>query len=284
MEGNAPTILASNHPNSFLDAVLVAAYYPKQIYFLARGDAFKKPWAAFLLRMMHLMPIHRLEEGREHLTQNKDSFEGCMRIFRNGGTIILFPEGISRNEVELRPLRKGAARLALQAWQDETIEPLNVVPVKLSYNSFTKTPKDFRFDTGKALKKQDFNLDQEAKFYLQFNEVLKERLEGDAISESEKAGKNFLKMILFAIPAFLGFVTQRWFYVSIRNFVYKKTKNSVFYDSVLFACLMLFYPIFVLLIALIVGLLAKCFLVGLSVFLLLPITAWCYKTHKLASE
>ena len=35
----APKIIASNHPNSFFDAIVIAVKYPKPIHFLARGDA-----------------------------------------------------------------------------------------------------------------------------------------------------------------------------------------------------------------------------------------------------
>ena len=39
-----PVLLVANHPNSFLDAIIIAAFFKQKVYSLARGDAFKKPW------------------------------------------------------------------------------------------------------------------------------------------------------------------------------------------------------------------------------------------------
>ncbi|HXB10524.1 MAG TPA: 1-acyl-sn-glycerol-3-phosphate acyltransferase, partial [Bacteroidia bacterium] len=43
-----PIIFACNHPSSFLDALTITYYYWPAIYYIARGDAFKKPFGAKL--------------------------------------------------------------------------------------------------------------------------------------------------------------------------------------------------------------------------------------------
>ncbi|MFM6915656.1 MAG: 1-acyl-sn-glycerol-3-phosphate acyltransferase, partial [Aquirufa sp.] len=50
MQTKGPVLLVVNHPDSFLDAVIIGALYPRTITYLARGDVFKKPVFGFLLR------------------------------------------------------------------------------------------------------------------------------------------------------------------------------------------------------------------------------------------
>src|SRR5690606_5629210 len=100
--GQQPLILACSHPNSFFDALVMGAYHPRQLHFLARGDAFKHPRAAKALRLLNMIPIYRLSEGKENLDNNKHTFEQCMKVLKHKGAILIFSEGISINEWTLR--------------------------------------------------------------------------------------------------------------------------------------------------------------------------------------
>src|ERR1700739_512664 len=68
---DGPVILASNHPNSFLDGLVLTAYYKKPIYYLARGDVFSSPFVSFFLRFLNIVPIFRREEGAENFPKNE---------------------------------------------------------------------------------------------------------------------------------------------------------------------------------------------------------------------
>src|SRR5689334_738847 len=72
-----PVILACNHPNSFLDAMIVGAYLERETHFLARSDVFNSPLKLWILSQFKLMPIYRLQEGAENLDKNKETFEKC---------------------------------------------------------------------------------------------------------------------------------------------------------------------------------------------------------------
>src|SRR5579885_417410 len=71
---NGPAILACNHPNSFLDALIITVYYRRPIYYIARGDAFKKPFGAKVLSFLNNVPIFRREEGANNLYKNEETF------------------------------------------------------------------------------------------------------------------------------------------------------------------------------------------------------------------
>lgn len=108
---NGPLLVAATHPNSFLDAIIIAASVKRPMHFLARSDVFKSPLVAALLKKMNLIPIFRQRDGRDKLIENHQSFEACYDILASGGAILIFAEGISIGDKKLRPLKKGLAKI-----------------------------------------------------------------------------------------------------------------------------------------------------------------------------
>ncbi|HKK79894.1 MAG TPA: 1-acyl-sn-glycerol-3-phosphate acyltransferase, partial [Phaeodactylibacter sp.] len=58
-----PVILAANHPTAFIEPCVLACFLRRPLYFLVRGNLFKKPLYDFLLRSLHMLPIFRLKDG-----------------------------------------------------------------------------------------------------------------------------------------------------------------------------------------------------------------------------
>lgn len=281
LPSNAPVILALNHPNSFMDALIVAVNIDAPINSLTRGDVFKNKTAAKILRTYHMIPVYRLSEGKEHLNKNSDSFNACQSVLQNNGTVLIFAEGICENNWKLRPLKKGVARLTQQAWQNTDTAKTIVIPVGLTYQHYKGAGKSLVINFGKALTKKMYNENIElSNFYTQFNEELYSRLnelvfvdnkltmnsilhqkfitnwnklEGklkgvELIRELKKGFneteiKSSKKLIPSAIHASLIFIPHYWICASITN---RFTKNTVFYDSVLFGLLVFLLPVYVL--------------------------------------
>ena len=139
---NGPIMLAVNHPNSFLDAILLCTLFDKPVYSLARGDAFKNKFFAKLLFKLKLLPVYRVSEGVENLEENYKTFDLCKNIFKQNGIVLIFSEGRCINEWHLRPLKKGTARLAISSWEDGI--DLKVLPVGINYSSFRRFGKKHR--------------------------------------------------------------------------------------------------------------------------------------------
>ena len=285
---DGPTIIACNHPNSFFDAINIAVHYPKPIYFLARGDAFNKPVVAAFLKSLHLIPIYRLSEGKENLSKNTDTFDHCMALLKKNHTILIFSEGICVNEWNLRPLKKGTARLALLAC-NEGINNLQIIPANINYSGFAQNPKDLAINFNASFTTKDLEKSPEPLFYNAFNKILTVGIVNNMILQKEQTtisvfpdpstpAKPILKSAL-AIPALIGFLANYWFYNIVKKAALKKTKNSVFYDSVLFGMLLIFYPMMVFLIA-IMGTVLFNYKYGLLLFVAMPLSAWCYKYYK----
>ena len=136
-----PLLIASSHPNSFLDAILIAVLLNRPLHFLARSDVFKAKWADYILRKLNLIPIYRLQEGLENLNRNARTFEECNAILENNGAILIFVEGISLIDMKLRPLKKGLARIAFDfAEKTNFKKPCHIIPIGINYDR----PKEFR--------------------------------------------------------------------------------------------------------------------------------------------
>jgi|GEM_PF-931542 1-acyl-sn-glycerol-3-phosphate acyltransferase len=185
---DGPVILASNHPNSFLDGLVLTAYYKKPIYYLARGDVFSSPFVSFFLRFLNIVPIFRREEGAENFPKNEATFSFCIETFKEDGTILIFSEGGSESEWDLRPLRKGTARLANTAWNDEVLgEKLKILPATINYSSWLKLNGVAYVTFLPIIEKKDLPKDIEQALMLRkFNEILKTRLEENCIILDKK--------------------------------------------------------------------------------------------------
>ena len=135
-----PVLFAGNHPNSFLDGMILTTLYDETVHSLARGDVFKNRWMNRILRFIKLLPVYRTSEGVENLENNYITFDACLKAFRKNESVLIFSEGRCENEWHLRPLKKGTARLAFSAW-DLGI-PLIVIPTAFNYSSFKSFGKE----------------------------------------------------------------------------------------------------------------------------------------------
>jgi len=138
---NKPVIIAANHNNAFMDAIVVAVFIEPQIYFLTRSDVFNTPLKKWILEKMNLIPIYRMQEGAGNLHKNEETFENCYRILSENRSILIFSEGICIQEKRLQKLKKGTARIAFGAelFKDFSLD-LQVVPLGINYNK----PAQFR--------------------------------------------------------------------------------------------------------------------------------------------
>jgi hypothetical protein len=84
------------------------------------------------------LPLYRRIDAGEDVSKNQKTFEMCRELLARGGSIALFPEGVSHNSPKLLPMKTGAARIAIgaaSAGEDST--EIKIVPVGLFYTSKT---------------------------------------------------------------------------------------------------------------------------------------------------
>jgi 1-acyl-sn-glycerol-3-phosphate acyltransferase len=283
LHSKGPLLLAANHPNSFLDGIILTTLFDRPIRSLARGDAFQHPYLNKFLRWLNLLPVYRTSEGVHNLGHNYTTFDACHDTFEQDGIVLIFSEGWCENEWHLRPLKKGTARLATTTWQNGV--PLRVLPVALNYSSFKWFGKTVHLNFGNIISYRQFNPGlTDGKLLLDFNEQLKDELEKlvyeldpkdkDAIGRVFKKRRRFMGNALLAVPALIGWVLHAIFYYPIKFFCDYRFERSGHYDSVLHSLLVLGYPIFLLLFFLVV--LSWGFLTALVITLLMPFFAWAW--------
>jgi 1-acyl-sn-glycerol-3-phosphate acyltransferase len=287
LKEKGPLLLASNHPNSFLDSVILDILFEQPIWSLARGDAFLNKTVSRIFHSLKMMPVYRTSEGVENLNENYKTFDACIEVFQKNGVVQIFSEGKCINEWHLRPLKKGTARIALSTWEKNI--PLKVLPVAINYNSFSLFGKNIFLHFGKIITKTDIDITvSDGLRNQQFNNILREELE-KGVFEIEKHDFNkrkellkikipaWKKLLLF-LPAIAGFLLHAPLYIPVQYFVSKEYKGSDHFDSVILGILLFAYPVYLLLLVAGCWLLVKSYLAVL-VFIL-PSTAWSYVQLK----
>jgi len=286
-----PVLLASNHSGSFFDAVVIGAVLSQPIFTLTRGDVFRKPRAAYWLRAINLIPVFRGSEGRENLKKIDTTVEECFSVMKRNGTVIIFSEGVCVNEWNLRPLGKGTARMAYQAWygDDAALHGMVVIPTGLTYEHFRGANKRVILHFGDKIESSDIQTDpsEYEKWLREFNALLTTRMgktilevpQQSTSTESSRQLETYLAAcprpqgnVLLNMLGALGRAINRPIYRFYTRRVAQKTKGTVFYDSVLFGLLMYTYPILIGLLALVVGAFTL-WQAGLAVFIGFPLAA-----------
>ncbi|MGD9561847.1 MAG: lysophospholipid acyltransferase family protein [Pyrinomonadaceae bacterium] len=160
--GGAGVIFVMNHPNGLVDPALVFVALPRKISFLAKSTLFRMPVISFLLRTVEALPLYRKIDAGEDVSKNQKTFELCRDLLQKGGSIALFPEGVSHNSPKLLPAKTGAARIALGAVSMNKDEPLDlrIVPVGLFYTNKSIFRSEALLHFGEPFKVQPVELDE----------------------------------------------------------------------------------------------------------------------------
>lgn len=150
-----PLFVVSNHPNTFMDPIVVAAQLRQPVYFIAKSTVFGAGLQNWMLRQMHLIPIHRKEDNPEVPVSNEEAFAASFKALEQKKTILIFPEGNSFNQRRLRKLKTGTARIALGAVAEAGLD-VNILPVGLNYSAPTRFRSDVFVNIGKPISVKDY--------------------------------------------------------------------------------------------------------------------------------
>jgi 1-acyl-sn-glycerol-3-phosphate acyltransferase len=283
LQSRGPLLLAANHPNSFLDGIILTTLFDRPIRSLARGDAFQHPYLNKFLRWLNMLPVYRTSEGVHNLGHNYTTFDACHDTFEERGIVLIFSEALSDNEWHLRSLKKGTARLATTAWHKGM--PLRVLPVGLNYSSFKWFGKTLHVNFGDIISYRQFDPTvSTGKLLLDFNDRLTDQLKKQvyeldpkdkrAVSRTFKRHRPFIEYALLAVPALVGWLLHAIFYYPVKLFCDYRFERSSHYDSVLHSLLVLLYPVYLLLFFLVI--LPSGVTAALVTTLLMPLLAWAW--------
>ena len=232
LDTKGPLFIIANHPNSFLDAIIIGAYYNRSVYFLARGDVFEKKIYRFFLNALNMIPVYRLREGKAFLHLNDYSIKKSIQLISKGAAVLIFIEGICINSNELQPFKKGTARI-LEGIQKLNVH-LKIHIAGIAFNQFRGIGKTVNLDISEM---NNIPLIQNNKDRVVFNQIVFEQLKQNIQIPTTPTKFNTNNLFYkIHLP----------FYNLIKNFVAEKTKDTVFFDSVLFTVLLFTYPLFII--------------------------------------
>ncbi len=247
-KSKGPLLLTVNHPNALIDAIVLAVYFKQPIHFLTRGDAFNTPLKRWCLSKLNMIPIYRLRDGIENLHLNGYAFNKSKEVLKNKGIVLIFIEGICKHTHQLQPFKKGAARIALNCWNENI--PVKIMPITIQYSSLLEPIKQIHICLNKIVTKEELTqTNDDAKNYVFFNTILGQQMNSMLMQKKEQSKKNYSRV---AIKKLFHFICLP-IYILVEKWVANKTRNTVFYHSILFATLLIFVPVYFMLLVLLIN-------------------------------
>jgi 1-acyl-sn-glycerol-3-phosphate acyltransferase len=126
---SGPVLLVSNHFGGVSDALVLMSVLPRRPRILADDSIWKVPVAKQVMEWIGAIPVHR---GHSGTTDNADMFAAAHQALADGELVLIFPEGITREEPSIGQVRSGAARIAIGA-RARGVDDVRIVPVGLHY-------------------------------------------------------------------------------------------------------------------------------------------------------
>ncbi len=102
-----PCIIAANHC-SYLDPPLVGVAFRRGIHYLARKSLLDVPVLGPILPELNVIPVDQKNADRSALM-------GAIRVVRNGGAVLIFPEGTRSLDGQLQEAQPGIGMIAAKS-------------------------------------------------------------------------------------------------------------------------------------------------------------------------
>jgi 1-acyl-sn-glycerol-3-phosphate acyltransferase len=108
-----PVLLCINHPNNFIDSLLVSAVVERKVHYLATAALFRNALVGKFLRACGAIPVYRRQDDPDKMDKNAGAFEATVTTLARGGLVAIYPEGTTHAESRIQRIKTGAARIAL---------------------------------------------------------------------------------------------------------------------------------------------------------------------------
>jgi len=128
-----PVLFCANHPNSLVDPILIGIAARRPVSFMAKAPLFKTPLLGPIINALGMVPAYRGRDDARQVKKNSDSLALVAKGLNAGRAMGIFPEGVSSDKRQLGMVRSGAARIALEAFENGVTD-LIIIPLGINYD------------------------------------------------------------------------------------------------------------------------------------------------------
>ncbi len=127
---NGPQMSVSNHFGGFSDPLLLVYAMPRLPRIIARDVIWQYPVVGWLMRWVGAIPVHKPEDRGPG--SNDAMFASAYEGLEEGASLMIFPEGITRDEPSIARIKTGAARIVLGA-REKGVTGIKITPAGIHY-------------------------------------------------------------------------------------------------------------------------------------------------------
>ena len=174
---DGPIILAANHCNTLMDALVVLRAHKGLTVFGARADMFNNRFIAKLMYFFKILPMVRQRDGLRNVLKNHETQETIVATLENQVRFCMYPEGRHRPMHSLQALAKGTFRAALAAnakFGDRI--PIYIVPAGIEYGDYFRYRSTSLVTFGEPINVTEFVRTHEVENEAQLIEPLRKEL------------------------------------------------------------------------------------------------------------
>lgn len=143
-----PQLSVSNHFGGFADPLLLIYAMPRVPRIVARDVIWKYPVVRSIMNWAGAIPIHKPED--RGAGSNDAMFRSAYQALDNGAHLLIFPEGITRDEPSIGRVKTGAARIVLGARANGTTG-IRITPAGIHYEDKASLRSDVSVLIGDAI-------------------------------------------------------------------------------------------------------------------------------------
>lgn len=178
---NIPTdgamIIAPNHCNTLMDALVILRSFKGRKVFGARADMFNNKFIGKIMTFIRILPMVRQRDGFRNVLKNHETTDIVVETLEHKVPFCIYPEGRHRPAHSLLPLGKGVFRAALTAnakFGDKM--PVYIVPTGIEYGDYFRYHSTALVTYGKAINVTEFVKSHPVENEAQLFEPLKKEL------------------------------------------------------------------------------------------------------------
>jgi 1-acyl-sn-glycerol-3-phosphate acyltransferase len=154
---SGPVLIVANHPCSLTDSFVVGYSVERPVSFMATVQLFRFAPLRWLLTRCGVIPVNRLKDDPRGMKSVLETFERCYAVMERGGAVALFPEGITHDDLQLKEVKTGAARMALElSHRHDGKLDLRIVPVGLNFAAKENYRSDVFVNFGEPIRVNDY--------------------------------------------------------------------------------------------------------------------------------